>query len=66
MKNKLLIRVGIITSLFLAAVLIASETVLFTSAQNIFLTAKNDTFARDLNVICSEIREVSSITAFMD
>ena len=66
MKNKLLIRVGIITSLFLAAVLIASETVLFTSAQNIFLTAKNDTFARDLNVIYSEIREVSSITAFMD
>ncbi len=66
MKNKLLIRVGIITSLFLAAVLLASETVLFTSARNIFLTAKNDTFARDLNVICSEIREVSSITAFMD
>ena len=66
MKKKLLIQVGIITSVFLAVLLIAVETVVYISSQNVYLTAKNDMIERDLKVMYSDLHEVSAITGFFE
>ena len=63
MKKKLLIQVGIITSLFLAAVLIVVETVLYTSTQNIYLRAKNEMIERDIKFMNNDMVESSAALA---
>jgi serine phosphatase RsbU (regulator of sigma subunit) len=66
MKKKLLIQVGIAASLFLAAVLIAVEAVLYTSAEKVYLTAKNEMIGRDLNVMYSDICETESAASLIE
>lgn len=63
MKKKLLIQVGIITSLFLAAVLIVVETVLYTSTQNIYLRAKNEMIERNIKFMNNDMVESSAALA---
>ena len=54
-KKKLLIQVAIVTSLFLAAVLIAVEVVLYMSTQNVYLRSKNEMITRDLKAMSSTV-----------
>ena len=65
-KKKLLIQVAIVTSLFLAAVLIAVEVVLYMSTQNVYLRSKNEMITRDLKAMSSTVTETKSITTFFD
>ncbi len=65
-KKKLLIQVAIVTSLFLAAVLIAVEVVLYMSTQNVYLRSKNEMITRDLKAMSSTVTETESITTFFD
>ena len=65
-KKKLLIQVAIVTSLFLAAVLIAVEVVLYMSTQNVYLRSKNEMITRDLKAMSDSITETQSITTFFD
>ncbi len=60
MKNKLLVQVGIITTLFLAAVLVAVEILLTMISRTIYLNEKNDMIERDLEVTVGNFKSVSS------
>ena len=65
-RKKLLIQVSVVTSLFLAAVLIAVEVVLYMSTQNVYLRSKNEMITRDLKAMSDSITETQSITTFFD
>ena len=66
MKKKLLIQVGIVTSLFLAAVLISVEIVLYTSTENVYLRAKNEMIERDLRVMSDTLNETKALGSFIE